>query len=344
MAWFEDIFKKKTTLYNDNRKYALGAIGIGNTKYSAILIESIIGQIFNAVETIEIWQKGEAKLIEDMGVANARAIITAHFREIFFDMFDKGYFVLLHRGEQVEYLPAKYVNRMQDGAVIRVDTEQRVDATAYLEKSYEATGITMRTRCQAILDYIDNILNTAVTGNAKLGNLIIFTPPMSELGRETMSESEKEKIEHEISTRYGGLDTQSNLMLFPQSIDIKNVSFDFGKLQLLPQLEMATKILCGYLNVPYDILPLSGQSTFNNQENAYSMLYVTAERWVYNLQNAFADLGVDFDFALRGKPNTEASKLEQTKKDAIATMTQAVTSGLMTIEEARKELQKYYEI
>lgn len=344
MAWFEDIFKKKTTLYKDNRKYALGAIGIGNTKYSAILIESIIGQIFNAVETIEIWQKGEAKLIEDMGVANARAIITAHFREIFFDMFDKGYFVLLHRGEQVEYLPAKYVNRLQDGAVIRVDTEQRVDATAYLEKSYEATGITMRTRCQAILDYIDNILNTAVTGNAKLGNLVIFTPPMSELGRETMSESEKEKIEHEISTRYGGLDTQSNLMIFPQSIDIKKVSFDFGKLQLLPQLEIATKILCGYLNVPYDILPLSGQSTFNNQENAYSMLYVTAERWVYNLQNAFADLGVDFDFALRGKPNTEASKLEQAKKDAIATMSQAVANGLLTIEEARKELQKYYEI
>ena len=304
----------------------------------------IFGQIINAVETIEIWQKGDPALVEDMGVANARAIISTHFNEIFLDLYNKGYFVLLHRGDQIEYLPAKYVTRQQDGALIRVDTEQRVDATAYLEESYEATGITMQAKCRPILDYVDNILNTASTGNAKLGNLIIFTPPTNEMGGEVLDAETRTKLENEITSRYGGLDMQSNLMVFPQSIDIKSISFDFGKLQLLEQLQMATKILCGYLNVPYDILPLSGQSTYNNQENAYSMLYVTAERWVYTIQRAFADLGVEFDFVLRGKPNTEAQKLEQAKKDAIATMAQAVANGLLTIEEARKELQKYYNI
>jgi hypothetical protein len=133
-------------------------------------------------------------------------------------------------------------------------------------------------------------------------------------------------------------------MLFPNSLSTTTISFDFGKLQLLPQLEMVVKILCGYFNIPYDILPLSGQSTFNNQDTAYSMLYVTAERWVMMIQDAFKSLGVEFEFELKGKPNTEAQKLEQAKKDAVATMAQAVSSGLLTTEEARKELEKYYDI
>jgi hypothetical protein len=47
---------------------------------------------------------------------------------------------------------------------------------------------------------------------------------------------------------------------------------------------------------------------------------------------------------LKGKPNTEKVKAEQAKKDAVATMAQAVTSGLMTIDEARNELKQHYNI
>jgi phage portal protein BeeE len=163
-------------------------------------------------------------------------------------------------------------------------------------------------------------------------------------GSEILKDSEKKEIEKLISESYGGLDNQSNLMLFPNSLSTTTISFDFGKLQLFEQLKMEVMQLCDHFNIPYDILPLSGQSTFNNQDNAYTMLYVTAERWVMMIQDAFKSLGVEFEFELKGKPNTEAQKLEQAKKDAVATMAQAVSSGLMTIEEARKELEKYYDI
>jgi hypothetical protein len=63
-----------------------------------------------------------------------------------------------------------------------------------------------------------------------------------------------------------------------------------------------------------------------------------------DLQRYFAELGVDFKFELKGKPNTEKVKAEQAKKDAVATMAQAVTSGLMTIDEARNELKQHYNI
>lgn len=344
MGFFQDIFKRPTKLYRQAR-YAFGtsALTMHNRRYADIVLQSIVGQIFNCVDTIELYQNGNY-IVEDGRIANVRAIITLHFREMFWDLFNKGYFVLLMRGDEFEYMPAKYVNQIGDDGYVTTELEGRVEARVFYEKNYSSTNKTMLQVCQSTLDYIDNVLNTATTGNAKLGNLTIFSPPYNDVGGEVLSENERAEIEKEIATRYGGLDTQSSLMIFPKSIDVKNVSFDFGKLQLLPQLEMAVKNLCGYLQVPYDILPLSGQSTFNNQENAYSMLYATAERWVMDLQRYFADLGVDFKFELKGKPNTEKVKAEQAKKDAVATMSQAVESGLMTIEEARNELKQHYNI
>ena len=217
-------------------------------------------------------------------------------------------------------------------------------AYLFYEKNYKADGRTMEQVCKTTLDYIDNILNTASTGNARLGNLTILTPSSTQMGSEVLRDSEKKEIEKLISESYGGLDNQSNLMLFPNSLSTTTIFFDFGKLQLFEQLKMEIMQLCDHLNIPYDILPISGQSTFNNQDNAYTMLYVTAERWVMMIQDAFKSLGVEFEFELKGKPKTEAQKLEQAKKDTVATMAQAVSSGLMTIEEARKELEKYYDI
>lgn len=343
MGFFQDIFKQKTKLYTQPRALlGTSSIAMHNRRYADIVLQSIVGQIFNCVDTIYIYKKDNT--IETMPFAQMRAIITLHFRELFWDLFGKGYFVLLMRGDEFEYLPARYVSKIGNDGYVTTDLEGRVEARVFYEKNYIASNKTMLQVCQSTLDYIDNVLNTATTGNAKLGNVTILTPTTNAMGSEVLKDNEKKEIERMISESYGGLDSQSNLMLFPNSLSTTTISFDFGKLQLLPQLEMSVKNLCGYLQVPYDILPLSGQSTFNNQENAYSMLYATAERWVMDLQRYFAELGVDFEFELKGKPNTEKAKAEQAKKDAVATMAQAVSSGLMTIEEARNELKQHYNI
>lgn len=356
MGILNSIFgKKKQDLFTPfwsafGRSYGCGNLRIANKKYSQIILNSIVVNIFNAVETIEVWDanKTNENQLESWGVKLARKTITEHFREIFFDLYSKGYFVLLYNNttNDIEFLPAKYTQVRADGSVYVEGGKLSEGTRAYLfyEKDYKGSGVTMAETCRTSLEYVDNILNTAVTGNARLGNVTILTPTTNAMGSEVLKDNEKKEIERLISESYGGLDNQSNLMLFPNSLSTTTISFDFGKLQLLPQLEMVVKILCGYFNVPYDILPLSGQSTFNNQDTAYSMLYVTAERWVMMIQDAFKSLGVEFEFELKGKPNTEAQKIEQAKKDAVATMAQAVASGLMTTAEARKELEKYYEI
>ena len=356
MGILNSIFgKKKQDLFTPfwsafGRSYGCGNLRIANKKYSQIILNSIVVNIFNAVETIEVWDanKTNENQLESWGVKLARKTITEHFREIFFDLYSKGYFVLLYNNttNDIEFLPAKYTQVRADGSVYVEGGKLSEGTRAYLfyEKDYKGSGVTMAETCRTSLEYVDNILNTAVTGNARLGNVTILTPTTNAMGSEVLKDNEKKEIERLISESYGGLDNQSNLMLFPNSLSTTTISFDFARLQLLPQLEMSVKNLCGYLQVPYDILPLSGQSTFNNQENAYSMLYVTAERWVMDLQRYFAELGVDFKFELKGKPNTEKVKAEQAKKDAVATMAQAVSIGSMTSAEARKELEKYYDI
>lgn len=356
MGILNSIFgKKKQDLFTPfwsafGRSYGCGNLRISNKIYSEITLKSLVGHICNAVETIEVWDanKTNENQLEAWGVKIARKIIKDNFREIFFDLYSKGYFVLLHNSDStdIEYLPAKYTQVRADGSVYVEGGKMSEGTRAYLfyEKNYKVDGRTMEQVCKTTLDYIDNILNTASTGNARLGNLTILTPSSTPMGSEVLRDGEKKEIEKLISESYGGLDSQSNLMLFPNSLSTTTISFDFGKLQLFEQLKMEVMQLCDHFNIPYDILPISGQSTFNNQDNAYTMLYVTAERWVMMIQDAFKSLGVEFEFELKGKPNTEAQKLEQAKKDAVATMAQAVASGLMTIDEARKELEKYYEI
>lgn len=344
----DDLFKPFWSAFS--RSYGCGNLRITNKIYSEITLKSLVNHIFNAVETIEVWDPNKTNeyQIEAWGVKIARKIIKDNFREIFFDLYSKGYFVLLHNNStaDIEYLPAKYTQIRADGSVYIEGGKMSEGTRAYLfyEKNYKVDGRTMEQVCKTSLDYIDNILNTASTGNARLGNLTIITPSSTPMGGEVLKDSEKKEIEKLISESYGGLDSQSSLLLFPNSLNISTIAFDFGKLQLFEQLKMEVMQLCDHFNIPYDILPLSGQSTFNNQDTAYSMLYVTAERWVMMIQDAFKSLGVEFEFELKGKPNTEAQKLEQAKKDAVATMAQAVASGLMTIDEARKELEKYYEI
>ena len=128
MGFFQDIFKQKNKLYSQPRAgIGTSCIAMHNRRYADMVLDFVVEQIFNCIDTIDIYQNGNY-IIEDARVANARAIITLHFREIFWDMFNKGYFVLLIRGDEFEYLPAKYISKMGDDGYVTTELEGRVEA------------------------------------------------------------------------------------------------------------------------------------------------------------------------------------------------------------------------
>ena len=101
MGILNSIFgKKKDELFKPfwsafSRSYGCGNLRITNKIYSEITLKSLVNHIFNAVETIEVWDanKTNENQLESWGVKFARKIIKDNFREIFFDLYSKGYFV-----------------------------------------------------------------------------------------------------------------------------------------------------------------------------------------------------------------------------------------------------------
>ena len=63
-------------------------------------------------------------------------------------------------------------------------------------------------------------------------------------------------------------------------------------------VEMFTKILCDATNIPYDVMAMSGQSTFNNMEQAEKSMQDTAEEFVSKIWTFLKVLGIDFSWTV----------------------------------------------
>lgn len=84
---------------------------------------------------------------------------------------------------------------------------------------------------------------------------------------------DREDILSQIHARYGASRDKEQIVLTPKSIDLKTMTFPIKDLEFPERANDELKLIAGYYKVPYDILPLSGASTYANQEQAVRSLY-----------------------------------------------------------------------
>jgi hypothetical protein len=197
--------------------------------------------------------------------------------------------------------------------------------------------------CKDLLKYIDNILNASNTTLERLGAFIAVSPEANTPdGVEYWQEKQRKEIEDVIQKDYGALDKQNNIMLLSRASKLQSVGIDASKMQLSQRLHDAIELLCGAVKVPYDQLPIAGASIYANQEQSLIQLYDTCESWA----NWFAQLaerfGIIVSYEIEGKPASNLLTEWQGKNLIVQTLTAAITSGILTTDEARGEVDKYF--
>lgn len=88
-----------------------------------------------------------------------------------------------------------------------------------------------------------------------------------------MNQRDKLAFEHELKNTFGIEGRKRQILISNAELDFKQMKLDVKDLQLIEKIREEIKFLCGFFNIPYDLVPFSGQSTYANQEQAIVNLY-----------------------------------------------------------------------
>ena len=104
------------------------------------------------------------------------------------------------------------------------------------------------------------------------GALGILTKDIKDSSSAGVFEDDKENIQ-EAYKRYGITADQWNVIITSTSLKWQGMSQPLKDLMLIELEEQTAKKICGVFDVPYELLPMSGQSTYNNRKESKKELY-----------------------------------------------------------------------
>lgn len=119
------------------------------------------------------------------------------------------------------------------------------------------------------LRYMDEVKNGEEYLTRNLGAFGILS------GKDSMpiTPKDKDNFLERLKTKIGITSDRMQFEIFQSPVNFQQVDFHLKDLALDEKLKEEVKAIAGYFGVPYDILPVSGQSTYANQEQAVKSFY-----------------------------------------------------------------------
>ena len=85
--------------------------------------------------------------------------------------------------------------------------------------------------------------------------------------------ADKEELQQQLKEHAGTTEAKDQFLFTNSPLDFHQIDFKIKELELSDKVKDEVKALCGYFGVPYDLIPLSGQSTYANQAAAIVDFY-----------------------------------------------------------------------
>lgn len=271
-----------------------GVMGFRMTrgKYSDAVLMGVFKKIFKRLNLIDY----KINTLNSVTVGTVSHFLNNEMTSAFAELFQNGFVLFLKTGTGA----FKYVRKSD--AVQTVNgwffNGQQLDV--FYSDTFEVFGMSDGMMLKDTLKAIDNALNANQTVIKRLGVVITGTPeqPSQNPQITQMDGVEKDEMEKEIQTDYGMLEEQKQFLLFRRPMRLQRIALGGKDLMITETVETFTKILCDATNIPYDVMAMSGQSTFANQEQAEKSMQDTAEEFVSKIWTFFRVLGIDFSWTV----------------------------------------------
>lgn len=85
--------------------------------------------------------------------------------------------------------------------------------------------------------------------------------------------ADKEALQEQLKMRAGTTEAKDQFLITGSALDFHQIDFKIRELQLPEKVREEVMAVAGYFGVPYDLLPMSGKSTYANQEQAVVDFY-----------------------------------------------------------------------
>ena len=228
-------------------------------------------------------------------------------------LFEKGFAVIVYDKASFTLLDHDDYTTTTNNKLI-ITNQKYFDSEIYVLKSdyYRETGKSDRQFLNSFLTYLDNVLNASNTTTARLGSLIMASPKQSSNSpiMATITDTEKEEAEKEISEDYGGLKKQKQILIWKQAMDFVTVNLSGLDRQTIEKSKFAISVIADRLKIPANQISVIESSTSGNalsnggeMREGDMLKYKAFERLLNKTFVRMAsDLDLVIDYSIYNKP------------------------------------------
>lgn len=162
--------------------------------------------------------------------------------------------------------------------------------------------------CKDLFKHIDNLMNAINATTENLGAMGVLSPESTAGVMSKLGDKEKEAIQKDWRENYGLKVGKWSIMISNTPTKFQQINLPIKDLELSEKLKNAIQILAGYLEVPYELISTSANSTYANRFDARDgeLLGLTCAAYA----NKLFDLAKEIYFT----KNMSVSYIIETKK------------------------------
>ena len=265
--------------------------------YSDALVSAIFKKIFKRLNLIDFTVTHPEPLVVGM----AKYFLNNELNVAFAELFNNGFLLFLKKKDANGKLTGiKYIRKAQATQGLNEWTYDGQELEIFYSDTYEIFGMSDAVLLKDTLKAIDNSLSASQTVIKRLGAVIVGTPeqPAQNPQMVQIDKDTKELLEKDTQNDYGMLDEQKQFMFLRRPLKLQRIALGGKDLLITENVEMFTKILCDNMDIPYDVMAMSGQSTFANQEQAEKSMQDTAEAFISKIWTFFNVMNINFDWTV----------------------------------------------
>ena len=243
---------------------AFASLGLG--EYSDVILKLCISPIFDELKKVEFFCTNQAY---DQQTRDIIYFLNNHYTTIYKYLFKKGYVAVK--------IDANGKICFDNFAIVNVKSEYEKEIgnpLSVMSFDYDFFG----QPSLGLLKYIFGDVNTSMTAQRAitkiLGQFTIFNKEIQKDNERVIPLTDEDKLK--FVNKFNNLFTGNNV---GTAVDFTNANlkrdtilFPLDKLKIQEQITFSILLVAGTLNIPYDLIPITGKSTYANQDSAREYL------------------------------------------------------------------------
>jgi len=243
---------------------AFASLGLG--EYSDVILKLCIAPIFDELKKVEFYCTNPAYEAQTRDILY---FLNTKYVTIYKYLFKKGYVSCkIDKDGKICFDNFSIVN-------VKNEYEKEINnPLSVMSFEYDFFGQSSL----GLLNYIFGDVNTGMTAQRAitkiLGQFTIFNKEVQKDNERViaMTDDDKKKFVDKFNNLFTGNNVGTAVDFTNSNLKRDTILFPLDKLQIQSQVGFSILMIAGTLNVPYDLIPISGKSTYANQDSAREYL------------------------------------------------------------------------